>query len=716
LGSGAEDAIRLAGEAGWLYLRVEEYILEQQRQKSPEEASDAEGGGSLARALARALSEELQSYRTTLARMEDSVTNETSLREILAAVQGPLRRLKTLAVVTDGVANLQGAQILTALHRHADRHGDAQHAAAVQGLLQAACRPWFDMLYAWTVEGQLIDPAHEFFVASSSSVAQQDRSDKSNLWRAGYLLQRDKVPTGILDADMVEQVFVLGKGVNFIRECLCEGGEWSVAAALDGAESTDETSPVDPPSDSRGGRKKELGFYYPLPSSHECNQQTHDKLRSTLRQAAALTHSHILQSLRNQYCLMQHLFALKQFLLLGQGDFYSSLMDALYTEFFEHNRGSIVGIYRHTLAAIVESCIRSTNASSFSQDILDRLQVELLLDKDDDVRYMFGSPKTKVGVEDQRTVWDIFTLDYVVPDPVRAIVNSSSMESYKRMFSFLFGVKKIEFGLNLTWRQSAVLQHALHTAAQYNGIKVGSNPAYAQAVVLLRQIAMTRQSMMHFVGNLKIYLMFEVIEGGWKDLVPTVNEAETLDEVIGAHDSYLTSLCRKSLLPTKEVEDAATTEDSLDLGGKVDNLLLLVAEFCSYQEDLFGDALEAAERATEKRREAENRLKHGEWGFQSEKEVAEEESFFGLADAAKLTDLDRLSAQFDAQIVDLLEALDAKLNVSPSPPILEDRPPLTPTVASQDRFEPADDEGDLESLRFLSFQLDHNSYYGLVHF
>ena len=45
--------------------------------------------------------------------------------------------------------------------------------------------------------------------------------------------------------------------------------------------------------------------------------------------------------------------------------------------------------------------------------------------------------------------------------------------------------------------------------------------------------------MMHFVCNVKSYLMFEVLEGSWKKLVSTIDAAQTLDEVITAHDNYL---------------------------------------------------------------------------------------------------------------------------------------------------------------------------------
>ena len=119
--------------------------------------------------------------------------------------------------------------------------------------------------------------------------------------------------------------------------------------------------------------------------------------------------------------MMQHLFALKQFLLLGQGDFFSALMEGLHSEF--SSEPGVAGIYKHSLLAIVEGALRSTNAKYLPQYVLDRLQVELLMDPDDDAYNMFG-PDRRVGADDQdqRTVWDIFMLDYQIPEPLLAIL------------------------------------------------------------------------------------------------------------------------------------------------------------------------------------------------------------------------------------------------------------------------------------------------------
>ena len=296
-----------------------------------------------------------------------------------------------------------------------------------------------------------------------------------------------------------------------------------------------------------------------------------------------------------------------------------------------------------------------------------------------------------------------------------AVVHAEAMNTYRRMFRFLFGLKRVEYLLDFTWRQSSILQRALHSNAQHLLLNQSNNAAYAQAVILLRQVAMTRQSMMHFVGNVKSYLMFEVLEGGWKRLVPAVEKAETLDQVIEAHDKYLHAILRKSLLRHSSETTMGIMADRLDLSGKLEGLLQLTGDFCSYQEELFGEALEAADRAAEKRREAEYLAKHGSWGFSREKEAAEQETCFGLSNTTKLEELDRLTREFNHQIYSLLQALDSKLNGSPAWEFsgAGDTTPATPVSPSG---ESVNDNDDLDSLRFLASQLDHNKYYGVASF
>lgn len=61
-----------------------------------------------------------------------------------------------------------------------------------------------------------------------------------------------------------------------------------------------------------------------------------------------------------------------------------------------------------------------------------------------------------------------------------------------------------------------------------------------------------RMEMIHFIRNLHNFMMFEVMECAWTDLASNIERASTLDELVSAHQQYLTEIVNKALM----VEDA----------------------------------------------------------------------------------------------------------------------------------------------------------------
>eukprot|EP00980_Cylindrotheca_fusiformis_P004030 scaffold880_cov132-Cylindrotheca_fusiformis.AAC.26 len=669
LGSGSSDALRICAEAGWLYNRTQSYIQLVQHDDSK---------GVIARAFAGTLAEELREYHSLLASYEAKLET-LSLRQLMVDLRMPTNRLKILAMLTDGLRTLSGGHLLSALHKHTI-HGDTRHSNLVQSILCQVSKPWFDILYRWTTHGVLSDPHKEFFVTEFSNV------EDKYLWTAKYQINQDQIPSGILDPELVAPAYNVGKGINFIRKCLLDG-KWTMHLQFDN-------------TGERG--YNDLGYKY------QPHEDSNSALQATLKKAAGLVHSHILKTLKEENHLMDHLFALKQFLFLGQGDFFSALIEGLFTEW--HGQVGIVGIYKHSLLSIVEGALRSTNAKSLPQFCLDRLQVELLLDKDDDAHHMFGPGRSPNKQDDHRTVWDIFMLDYKIPDPLIAIVHPAALNKYKTVFRLLFNLKKVEFMLNYTWRQSASLQHALHTTARYNGINVSTDSGYMQATFLLRKISILRQSMMHLIVNLKSYLMFEVLEGGWQRLVAEIQEAKTLDEAIEAHDAYLNGIVKKSLLKG----DSKEYNKQHHLAEQIETLLSISNEFCNLQEGLFREALILADVASEQRLEAQTRLKQGQWGFDSELDVADDETFFGLADVSTLREVVRISKVYDENALELLNVLTAIVDGNPDDYMDENfnRQNESRFETSQMRRDADVANNDLDPQRFLIAQLDHNHYYG----
>lgn len=368
-----------------------------------------------------------------------------------------------------------------------------------------------------------------------------------------------------------------------------------------------------------------------------------------------------------------------------------------------------------SLMNIVHDALRSTNAKFLPTFITDRVQVRMLSDQSS--ADVFWSEK---GVkETEKEGWDLFTLDYAIDIPLTAIVHPEAMEKYHLVFNLLFKLKRIEWMMNNTWRQSTTLNHSVQlmiskfgTVELAPGTSVKGSNALSRMKRLLRKFSMTRQSMLHFLTNLQSYLMFEVLESGWKELVHKLGCAKTLDQVISSHDDYLNDILEKSL-----VTEALSRDDKGNVtdGGELPKQLRLVLSaafrFCKMHEKIFSHGVETIQKATEKRRGAQKRSANGHWGYDKFDADVEGMNFYNLADETRLAEVDSIAEEFDISLRNLLSMLNDRINgntvrdVNIASPALE-RPSQT---VESDRASAIK----TDALRFLTFRLDFSAYYGL---
>ena len=660
--------------------------------------------------------------------------------------------------------NVVGVNLLSYLYRHlqqmyCDQQQQQQESQPplVTNLLRSAIQPWLVMLYRWIMDG--IISSNEFFITVTPNSTNSSKNDDRYLWHSKYMIQTNRIPQiGLFhiqcrnnpsynrnirrqNNDLIDLIFIIGKGVNYIRQCLHDSS-WSLLSQLmtvdenkrrnihqgdDAAETAIATSTTTIGMEQMGFTYESILQQY----QQQRGAMTSSTMYTTLERSALLVHRHILSFLHEQFHLMQHLTVLKQFMLFGQGDFYMSFIDSIYAEYpsRQHRTTGMIGIYRHTLSNLFDTSIKGTNAVVlFPLHVLERLDVDLQLDNDDEVKYMFAPARTtnnkKKTMDDtkthdnHRTVWDTLLLKYAIPDPVVAILHDDAMKIYRSLFAHLFRINHIEYRLHATWRNGSSIHRSLLKNAQHLAIPVNTNADYQQALQLLRTISLSRHSMIHFITSLKGYIMCEVVECGWKRLVSVIHTAHTLDEVISAHDAYLQNIVRQGLFSIEPL--------SIGLGGRVgliiDHirlLLQLVQDFCELQEELFEDTCLAIERAEKKRQDAEQLAKQGSWGFHREREAAEQETCFGLSDTNITGDFDCSFEQFHLLMTSLLQELDATLNGTRNNFIAKNgtkTPSKSDNVtASADEIQ-KEDVIDLDALRFLATQLNYNVFYGVTNF
>ncbi|KAL7535972.1 hypothetical protein ACHAXR_006839 [Thalassiosira sp. AJA248-18] len=712
LGSGARDAISLCGECGWLYGRVASYIeavLE----------DDVDGVHcATARALASRMDKELAEYHRHLSLLESelpplvlspsSVNGAPQARYLtlrsLAARLIPIRdHLRTLAILADGVGacNLRGGKLLATVLRHS-LDGYTRHSDLVRSIAADCSLPWYKLLSQWMTQGVLEDIHSEFFVREIKSELMGGEVVTSSgffTWHQRYVLVEGLIPLcscgGLMDiitADLAREVLLVGKGINFIRYCL-QDKEWEVTDKEEGAAAD---------NGSADGQRQSYNFATLMDvSDNDDELRCVSTLHDAVMKSSARIHSHILESLESQHHMMQHLLALKHFLFLGQGDFVSSFVESLDQEF--RGRTSIAGIYPHTLSAVLEGSLRTTTARFLPNFVLGNLRAKLMIDKKDpDRNYSMGPPpkatqeemipwKDEASIQDP---WNFVYLDYKINSPLDAIVHASAKDIYRRVFLFLFRLKRVEWMLNNSWRQSTTLNHAILIETKAGGADA---PAISEAAehssFLLRRISSTRQTMLHFISNLQNYLMFEVLEGGWEGLVQSMGKARSLDDVIRSHDSYLNEIMDKTLLSNDSGENGKILENLLH------ELLSIALKFGKFQDHIFVNSLAGLDKAAKIRRKVEERADKGDWG-RTTLDKEEGRVFLYLADAKLFEFVEHTANDFDRALSDLLKMMSKQIDeVDFNAAVDDDQDEGDPVIKTHD------------ALPFLLFRLDFSGYY-----
>jgi len=721
LGSGAKDAIALCSECGWLYGRITAFI-------SSILERDSDGyHGSVARALASRLDAEMTQYHEQLSLLESELPplnvldspqsvvhvqnsrNYLTLRSLLARIRPMRNRLRTMAILSDGVGSrgLRGGRLLACILRHS-LDGNSQHSALVRSIGTDCAIPWYRLLFGWMTQGVLDDVHEEFFVTENEPTEKEERKLSGYfMWHKRYTLVEGQIPLcssggmmEIITADLARGVLLVGKGINFIRYCLLNK-DWEVFENAP----TEGGMVVDSKIGANGGYNlvtlMDVG-------GNDDNCQCLSTLHNAVAAASARIHNHILDSLNQQHHLICHLKALKNFLLLGQGDFVTSFVESLNKEF--RGRTSTAGIYTHTLSGVLEMALRTTNARFLPQHVLRNLGVSLMIDHNDPDRYWMGPPPKKNDDDDNDIIpwdddesfikdpWDYVCLEYNIDSPLDAVVHNSAMETYHQMFLFLFRLKRIEWTMNNSWRQSTELNHAILIENKAGGIEAPNVRAAAEkSSFLLRRIATIRQTMLHFISNLQNYLMFEVLEGGWDTLIRSIEMSRSLDDVIYAHDTYLNEIVLKSLLSdTDEGNEEETKSNTVE--GQLLKILSIALKFGKFQDHIFTNSLRGLERAAKSRKAAQYRSEKGTWGRTTTDEN-EGKVFYYLADSNLFQYVDQTAKEFDKALSDLLKLL--RKQVYDANHVVDEKEDGTTYVL----------KNNYDALGFLLFRLDFSGYY-----
>lgn len=493
-------------------------------------------GGLLGQSLRAAINSELRAYLSLVATLEGQIRRALSSLDESAPRSGigrggvTLKRcvvwtreatmgLRLLSLIAEESKSKKGGQLISLIHGFSTSHGDPIVAAFAERLLGSVTRPFYDILRHWIYDGELQDPFREFFVKEQDP-NDEERQDLKARGMSSVWNDKYEVEKGMIPSIITD---------DFAQKVFLIGKSLNFIR-----HSCGDAPWVDDYSKS---------------SSKELRYGDTATLEAWIDEAYKTTMKRLMDLMTNKFHLFTHLKALKSYLLLGQGDFIALLMESLAAN-LDRPAGAQ---YRHTLTAQLEHAIRGSNAQYDSPEVLRRLDARMLQLSHGDIG------------------WDCFTLEYKVDAPVDVVVTEWGNKQYLKVFNFLWKIKRVEFALSSTWRKCM-------TGAR--GVLQTSEPGVIETWKSTRGVL---HEMIHFVGQLQYYILFEVIESSWDELQKGLaKENCTLDDIIRAHSKFLNSITRKGLLGAKrkqynEILGAGGAEDRngylVQLKDILDNML-----------------------------------------------------------------------------------------------------------------------------------------------
>lgn len=405
-------------------------------------------------------------------------------------------------------ADKKGGQVISLIHSFSSSHGDAFVGAFAERLLTHVTRPFYDMLRQWIYDGELSDPYREFFVSERLSGSNGEGSADGRSRGEATSVWEDKYR---LDDEMIPSIV----SKEFARKVFLIGKSLNFIRYGCGDSAWVER--------------------YSKKASKELRYGDTATLEASIDEAYKSTMARLMHLMTEKFRLHEHLEALRKYLLLGQGDFIALLMEGLSSNL---DRPANT-LFRHSLTAQLEHAIRGSNAQFESADVLRRLDARMLMQSHGDVG------------------WDCFTLEYKVDAPIDVIVTAEGSREYLKVFNFLWRIKRVEFGLGSTWRRC--MTGARGVLASVTD-KVGTDWKVARCCIA---------EMIHFVGQLQYYILFEVIQSSWHELQRAISKPDsTLDDLIEAHAKYLQAITHKGLLGSSSSSSSRSSSSSSRSGSK----------------------------------------------------------------------------------------------------------------------------------------------------
>jgi gamma-tubulin complex component 3 len=462
------------------------------------------GDSFLQQSLRSALRRQLTQYHYLVSIIRERRSPPLHMGDLVVAYKRVQPKLWAMERVLRETQHVKGGELASKMQQLVQQ-GSHRLSSLLHDIYIETVSPLLLMTVESITKGEVCDPFHEFYIVPNDAV--EDSAE--NFWTSKYSLNTAMLPTTVPES-VAQDILLVTKNIRFICRC-CRAKQWRMDPLL----------------------------------LAEAERATFETLPVVVHRALTFTNTAVLRLIREEFELVKVFRLVNAFLLVGYGDFYELLINALEPILSKMSNAVHVSVVRDQVqSALAEITLY---AKHLDTDRFSLLQCEIIKDEG------------KVG-------WDSFVMTMPFPSPLNNLFDQAAMKVYRRLFRLMFRVKVAEVALKKAWRQNVMLDRLISSVQRGSQDTSAWREVAADAHLLGLQLN-------HFVNNLWSYLVAEVCTVAQDLLLRAVEQCASMDDIRTAHNAYLAYLTQRSLLHS----DCATIRMN------VENVLTIVREYCGSQ-------------------------------------------------------------------------------------------------------------------------------------
>ncbi|EDW28313.1 GL19136 [Drosophila persimilis] len=438
---------------------------------------------------------------------------------------------------------LHGCTMLHSLHQHSE-HGDFQLERITNIVMKPVKFAFFSSLAHWLIFGVIDDVHSEFFIKfspldESSNNTSCSKSSANNtrlnaaancedyIWQ--YEINMCQLP-GFLSTIVAEKVLFVGQtilvfkmGRSFQRNNKNE--HW--------ANNLSDSTPNDIYELWNGKESLFFGMVEDLNNDEKIDVFHIESVINEIKKYVSMRLSEIAL---NEVDLERQMGLIKDFYLLGRGEFYLEFLSQL-------TRAS--DVYCDSSS---KNYTRSFELAATVMGITDDLE-----------NFSLSVQKT-IGELDENSEFRILEnlhLKYIYKWPLNLLFSPKAIERYNQIFRFLLIIRKLQYDLQQVWKTQILAE------------KLMSGPKNMKMMNLLNQL-------MFFLNNLQYYIQVDVLESQFSILINVIRKKADFEEIQRKHTVFLANVLSQCFL----------------LSGSKDSQMNSTRTTCQSQNPIYGIILE----------------------------------------------------------------------------------------------------------------------------